>query len=88
MRVSLLVRWSPDGRYLVAGRGTTTGDDHRGLVLYLIPVEGGDDTRAITRPDAPGADMAPAFSPDGHRLAYASCKEPTQQLLCDVRVVE
>ena len=65
------ITWSPDGRYIVAGRdprvatGVSAG-------LYRIPVEGGEPL-SITRPQHPTFDIAPAFSADGHRLAYLSC---------------
>jgi Tol biopolymer transport system component/DNA-binding winged helix-turn-helix (wHTH) protein len=65
------ITWSPDGRYIVAGRdprfstGVSAG-------LYRIPVEGGEP-HPITRPAHPTFDIAPAFSADGHRLAYLSC---------------
>ena len=64
--------WSPDSRYLVAGREGPPDAEYPTNGLYLIPLQGGEP-RAITRPSAPGADQSPAFSPDGHRLAYASC---------------
>ena len=74
------INWSPDGRLVAAGR------DHRSAPdapagIYLIPVNGGEP-RAITRPRRPTYDFSPAFSPDGHRLAYVSCN-----VRCDVRVV-
>ena len=65
------ITWSPDGRYIVAGRdprfstGVSAG-------LYRIPVEGGEP-QPITRPNRPTFDLDPAFSADGHRLAYLSC---------------
>ena len=86
------IAWSPDGRYIVAGRdprvatGVSAG-------LYRIPVEGGEPL-PITRPQHPTFDIAPALSADGHRLAYLSCDSmgvflplllPDQ---CAVRVVD
>jgi len=65
------IAWSPDGRYIVAGRdprfatGVPAG-------LYRIPVEDGEP-HAITQPKRPTFDIAPAFSADGHRFAYLSC---------------
>jgi len=78
--------WSPDDRYLVAGRApsdaTPTGNG-----LYLIPVHGGQP-RTITHPSSPGADRTPAFSPDGHRLAYVSCAGPSIRTACHVNVLD
>ena len=86
------ITWSPDGRYIVAGRdprvatGVSSG-------LYRIPVEGGDP-QPITRPARPTFDIAPAFSADGRHLAYVSCDSagvflpwlvPEQ---CAVRVID
>jgi Tol biopolymer transport system component/DNA-binding winged helix-turn-helix (wHTH) protein len=77
--------WSPDGRYLVAGRQGPPDATDSGNGLYLIPLEGGEP-RAITRPTASGADQSPAFSPDGRRLAYASCD--AFRLECEVDVLD
>jgi Tol biopolymer transport system component/DNA-binding winged helix-turn-helix (wHTH) protein len=86
------ITWSPDGRYILAGRdprvatGVSAG-------LYRIPVEGGEP-QPITRPNRPTFDIDPAFSADGHRLAYLSCDSmgvflpllvPNQ---CAVRVID
>ncbi len=79
--------WSPDGRYLVAGRAGAPDAAHPTNGIYLIPVEGGEP-RAITRPRAPGADLSPAFSPDGHRLAYVSCPGRGPDSDCHVQVVD
>jgi Tol biopolymer transport system component len=65
--------WSPDGRYLVAGKASLTEGD-RSIGLYLIPVDVGEP-RQLTRAVASETDVWPAFSPDGRRLAYASCRE-------------
>ncbi len=78
--------WSPDGRYLAAGRAGPPDAAHPTNGIYLIPVEGGEP-RAITRPRAPGVDQSPAFSPDGHRLAYASCQDEWRGY-CHVQVVD
>ena len=64
--VSAPLAWSPDGRYLAAQRVVSPKG------IYLIPVHGGEP-RPIETSKAPQSDSAPAFSPDGRRLAYASC---------------
>jgi Tol biopolymer transport system component len=74
------INWSPDSRLVAAGRDHRSAPDAPACI-YLIPVHGGEP-RAITRPRRPTYDFSPAFSPDGHRLAYVSCN-----VRCDVRVV-
>ena len=54
--------WTPDGRYLVAGRGGPPDPASATDGIYLIPVAGGD-ARAITHPAPPAVDKPPAFSP-------------------------
>ena len=86
------ITWSPDGRYIVAGRdprvatGVSSG-------LYRIPVDGGDP-QPITRLARPAFDLAPAFSADGRHLAYVSCASAGVFLpwlvpeRCAVRVID
>ena len=82
LSVSPPLAWSADGGYLAARRvpaeaaGGETG-------IYLIPVRGGGP-RPLTRPSPPRFDAAPAFSPDGRRLAYASC----DLWRCDGQVID
>ena len=69
--ITVHITWSPDGRYVVAGRDPlAAAGDSAGL--YLIPIDGGP-ARAITRPKPPTFHFSPVFSPDGRRMAYASC---------------
>ena len=68
--------WSPDNRYLVAGRAAPTDAAAPTNGLYLIPVQGGEP-RVLTRPPAPAVDRTPTFSPDGHRLAFLTCDGPS-----------
>jgi Tol biopolymer transport system component/DNA-binding winged helix-turn-helix (wHTH) protein len=68
--------WSPDDRYLVAGRAAPLDAGKPANGLYLIPVQGGE-ARALTRPPAPAVDRTPTFSPNGRRLAYVSCEGPS-----------
>jgi Tol biopolymer transport system component/DNA-binding winged helix-turn-helix (wHTH) protein len=85
--VDLPARWSPDGRYLVAARASSRDAMQSGGGLFLVPVDGGPP-RALTRPAPPRVDQAPAFSPDGRRLAYASCEEPTLRTACRVFILD
>jgi Tol biopolymer transport system component/DNA-binding winged helix-turn-helix (wHTH) protein len=71
--------WSPDGRYLAAQRTTAPQG------IDLIAIDGGE-RRPLIISRSPRADAAPAFSPDGRRLAYVSCAAPT--VGCDVYVIE
>jgi Tol biopolymer transport system component/tRNA A-37 threonylcarbamoyl transferase component Bud32 len=63
------ISWSADGRY-IAATGRRPGDDES-AGIYLIPVTGGDPRR-LTHAKPMTLDGAPAFSPDGHHLAYVS----------------
>ena len=74
------ISWSPDGRYIVAGRDRSAKDAAPGI--YLIPMSGGEP-RAISRPTPPAHDISPVYSPNGRRLAYSSC-----DVRCDVRVID
>jgi Tol biopolymer transport system component/serine/threonine protein kinase len=77
------ITWSPDGRWLAVGR---SGSLNFGSFFYfnrpvregprgisLIPAEGGA-TRPLIASTPGHADSKPAFSPDGRRLAYMSCR--------------
>jgi Tol biopolymer transport system component/DNA-binding winged helix-turn-helix (wHTH) protein len=85
--VSVPAVWSPDDRYLVAGRASSLDAADPSNGLYLIPVQGGEP-RIITRPAPPGADRSPTFSPDGRRLAYVSCAGPSIRAACHVNVLD
>jgi Tol biopolymer transport system component/DNA-binding winged helix-turn-helix (wHTH) protein len=90
--IALPMTWSPDGRFIVAGRDPRS-EPSTPAGMYLIPVEGGE-LRAITRPTRPTFDFSPIFAPDGRRLAYASCDTPGLAFplllpgLCALRVVD
>ena len=79
--------WSPDGRYVVVGRDTADGPN-RGI--YAVRVESGE-ARAIVPAHAPAGLFGVAITPDGHRLAYASCQIASQdapRFNCDADVVQ
>ena len=65
--------WSPDGRYLVAGRASADGAAGQGIGLYLVPVDVGEP-RQLTQVAAQEQHESPALSPNGRHLAYASCR--------------
>ena len=78
--------WSPDGRFIAAGRAVDPGAAVPGGI-DLIPVHGGEPRR-LTQPDAPGFDWMAAFAPDGRRLAYVSCLDSLQRSHCHVQLVD
>jgi len=66
--------WSADGRWLAAARSRSSGEDSpESGGIYLVPI-GGGPPRAVTFPKPPAYDGFPAFSPDGHALAYATAQ--------------
>jgi Tol biopolymer transport system component/DNA-binding winged helix-turn-helix (wHTH) protein len=79
------VSWSPDGRYLAVGRAPSAASVSEPPGIYLIPTRGGE-SRPLTRAISPSYDAHPAFSPDGRRLAYASCNrvEPCHIAVLDL----
>jgi Tol biopolymer transport system component len=79
----LQLSWSPDSRWLAAGKVGVEGDEARGI--HLIPT-GGGEPRAVTFPGPHAFDVFPAFSPDGHALAYASCAGEALRV-CDLYVL-
>ena len=78
--------WSPDGRWLAVPHYPAREGQEEGGGIYLIPL-GAGEPRPITRAPPSGDDKAPAFSPDGRRLAYASCASASGLGSCDVHVV-
>ncbi len=66
--------WSPDSRWLATGSPVyyrlMRSDLPRGI--RLVDVSSGE-TRSVTAPTEPTYHVMPALSPDGRRLAYASC---------------
>ena len=61
--------WSPDGHWVAAGRPENVVGQPGGI--YLISPNAGD-SRPLVVATAGSVVSQPAFSPDGHRLAYMS----------------
>ena len=80
----LQLSWSPDGRWLAASKARVGSDAPGGI--YLISVATGEH-RQVTFPKPPAFDVSPSFSPDGSRLAYASCEGVETWPVCDVQVL-
>ncbi len=70
--------WTLDGRALVA----VDNDAREGEGIYLIPVGAGERRRLTPKPKL--ADGSPSLSPDGRRLAYATCPARYQ---CELQVL-
>jgi Tol biopolymer transport system component len=84
---SARIAWSPDGRAIVGRPDIVENDTMKGnFGLFLIPLEGGTPRR-LTAPPGSGIDRAPAFSPDGGRLAYLTCSGLGRPV-CSVNVIE
>ena len=79
--------WSADGRWLAAVRADSPSETTPEVGgIYLIPLQGGEP-RPITGAHSSGTYRAPAFSRDGHSLAYASCVAGVAPMPCDVHVL-
>jgi Tol biopolymer transport system component len=78
--------WSPDERFLAVQRALSADGATEADGIYLVPVAGGE-ARRIVEARPPGLVIAPAFSPDGRRLAYAACYDRLQPTPCGIHVV-
>jgi eukaryotic-like serine/threonine-protein kinase len=77
--------WSPDSRWLATGAPRQANQPRSGIRgVRLIEVSSGE-IRTITSPSGLTYHTDPTFSPDGRRLAYASC---LSFFSCRVDVVE
>jgi Tol biopolymer transport system component/DNA-binding winged helix-turn-helix (wHTH) protein len=79
------IAWSPDGRYIAAGRAIVPDAVGHGNGIHIIPVAAGEP-RPLTPVEGAANDWSPAFSPDGRRIAYASCKDWQYRSNCHVQV--
>ena len=69
---SYLHGWSPDGKFL-----TYTGQRNGDFDIYIIPAEGGPETRLTT---TPGLDDGSEYSPDGRFIYFNSVRTGRMQL--------
>jgi Tol biopolymer transport system component len=72
--------WSRDGKWIAAPDRDASGATH----INLVAVKSGE-RRELTA-NRHGIDHAPAFSPDGKSLAYASCRSGASS--CDVYIID
>ena len=79
------ISWSPNPDYIAAA-GTPPASAGSKAVpgIYLLPVGGGELHLVVPAPD-PMMHYSPAFSRDGHRMAYASC---SGENWCDVFIID
>ncbi len=76
-----LVNWSPDSRWL-AIIDCDRPNKQRGL--FLLSVETGEKRRLTSPPESGEGDWGPAFSPDGHTLAFSRWTRSSDLYLVDL----
>jgi serine/threonine protein kinase/Tol biopolymer transport system component len=72
--------WSRDGKWIAAPDRDAGGSTHINLLSLRS-----DEIRKLTS-NPTGIDHAPAFSPDGKSLAYASCRHSVSP--CDIYILD
>ncbi|MFQ5568176.1 MAG: S9 family peptidase [Rhodothermales bacterium] len=70
--------WHPDGnRIAFVSNRTDTPDANRNTDIWVVSADNTDQGRTLLQVTTnPGADSAPAWSPDGQQLAYVTVTEP------------
>jgi Tol biopolymer transport system component len=64
--------WNPDGKHIIYA---TSKHGHTNYELYMMRDDG---SHAVRITNSPGADILPAFSPDGKFLMWTSKRSPDQ----------
>ncbi len=64
--IILSPEWLPDGKSILVG-GRRSSDEARGIILYRVPIEGGE-IQEIGLQQRPGG--RPTIHPDGRRIAF------------------
>jgi serine/threonine protein kinase len=73
------VSWSHDGKWIAAPDRASS----KSTSIALFSVDSAEKRELTSNPY--GTDHAPAFSPDGQALAYASCRQPANP--CDIYTI-